>query len=220
MRILLVEDDVMIGEALVYALSRVHYATDWVKDGASALLTAKAQHYDAILLDLGLSKMDGIEVLRSLRQSGSATPVLIVSARDAVEMRITGLDLGADDYVLKPFEIGELLARIRAVVRRKSGHANSLLENGNLSLNLTTREAVVDGVAVRLSAREYALLEALLIRPGAILSRQNLEDRVYQMDQEVESNAIEFLIHGLRKKLGAQSIKNVRGLGWMVSKQN
>ncbi|MQR02637.1 response regulator [Glaciimonas soli] len=220
MRILLVEDDVMIGEALVYALSTMHYATDWVTDGASALLTAKTQHYDAILLDLGLPKMDGIEVLRSLRQSGSATPVLIVSARDAVEMRIAGLDLGADDYVLKPFEIGELLARIRAVVRRKSGHANSLLENGNLSLNLTTREAIVDGAAVRLSAREYALLEALLIRPGAILSRRDLEDRVYQWDQEVESNAIEFLIHGLRKKLGAQSIKNVRGLGWMISKQN
>jgi two-component system OmpR family response regulator len=220
MRILLVEDDLMIGDAMVYALKNTQYAADWCKDGASALLAAQTQHYDVILLDLGLPKMDGIEVLRALRQAKNATPILIVTARDAVEMRITGLDLGADDYVLKPFDIGELLARIRAVVRRKSGHANSILENGNLSLNLTTREAVLDGLAVRLSAREYALLEALLIRPGAILSRQDLEDRIYQWEKEVESNAIEFLIHGLRKKLGAQFIKNVRGLGWMVSKQN
>jgi len=219
MKILLVEDDAMIGEALLYSLNRMHYAADWVKDGASALLSAKTQHYDAILLDLGLPKIDGMEVLRSLRQSGNSTPVLVVSARDAVASRIAALDLGADDYVIKPFEIDELSARIRAVVRRKSGHANSMLENGNLSLNLSTREAVVDGATVRLSAREYALLEALLIRPGAILSRQNLEDRIYRWEQEVESNAIEFLIHGLRKKIGTQAIKNVRGLGWMVTKQ-
>ncbi|TDK66034.1 response regulator transcription factor [Sapientia aquatica] len=220
MKILLVEDDAMIGEALQYSLNKLHYAVDWVKDGNSALLSAKTQHYDAVLLDLGLPKVDGIEVLRSLRLSGNDTPVLVVSARDAVATRIAALDLGADDYVLKPFEMDELSARIRAVVRRKSGHKNSVLENGNLSLDLATREATVDGVAVRLSAREYALLEALLIRPGAILSRSELEERVYQWDQEVESNAIEFLIHGLRKKLGAQSIKNVRGLGWMVSKQS
>ncbi len=220
MRILLVEDDAMIGDAMIYALKSAQYAADWAKDGASALLAAQTQHYDAILLDLGLPKMDGIEVLRALRQAGNPTPILIVTARDALEMRIAGLDLGADDYVLKPFDIAELLARIRAVVRRKSGHANSILENGNVSLNLTTREALLDGAAVRLSAREYALLEALLIRPGAILSRQDLEDRIYQWEKEVESNAIEFLIHGLRKKLGAQCIKNVRGLGWMVSKKN
>ena len=220
MRILLVEDDAMIGDAMIYALKSAQYAADWAKDGASALLAAQTQHYDAILLDLGLPKMDGIEVLRALRQAGNPTPILIVTARDALEMRIAGLDLGADDYVLKPFDIAELLARIRAVVRRKSGHANSILENGNVSLNLTTREALLDGAAVRLSAREYALLEALLIRPGAILSRQDLEDRTYQWEKEVESNAIEFLIHGLRKKLGAQCIKNVRGLGWMVSKKN
>ena len=220
MKILLVEDDAMIGEALQYSLNKLHYAVDWVKDGNSALLSAKTQHYDAVLLDLGVPKVDGIEVLRSLRLSGNDTPVLVVSARDAVATRIAALDLGADDYVLKPFEMDELSARIRAVVRRKSGHKNSVLENGNLSLDLATREATVDGIAVRLSAREYALLEALLIRPGAILSRSELEERVYQWDQEVESNAIEFLIHGLRKKLGAQSIKNVRGLGWMVSKQS
>jgi two-component system, OmpR family, response regulator len=220
MRILLVEDDVMIAEALVYALNKSSYGTDWVKDGAAALVAAQTHQYDAVLLDLGLPKLDGIDVLRRLRGSGNVTPILIVSARDDVATRIAGLDLGADDYVLKPFEVGELLARIRAVVRRKSGHANSLLENGDLSLNLSTREAMRDGLAVRLSAREYALLEALMIRPGAILSRQALEERIYQWQQEIESNAIEFLIHGLRKKLGAESIKNVRGLGWMVSRKN
>ena len=145
MKILLVEDDLMIGEALQYSLSKLHYAVDWVKDGATALLWARTQHYDVVLLDLGLPKVDGLEVLRSLRHAGNATPILVVSARDAVAMRIAALDLGADDYVLKPFEIDELSARIRAVVRRKSGHANSLLENGNLSLNLSTREAMVDG---------------------------------------------------------------------------
>lgn len=220
MRILLVEDDAMIGDALVFALKNAHYAVDWVNEGPLALTAAKTQHYDAILLDLGLPGLDGLSVLKSLRRAGNVTPVLIISARDAVESRIAGLDLGADDYVLKPFEIGELLARIRAVVRRKSGNSNSVLENGAISLNLVTREVSINGVTMRLSAREYSLLEALLMRPGAILSRQNLEDRIYPWDKEVESNAIEFLIHGLRKKLGAQSIKNVRGLGWMVSKEN
>ena len=220
MKILLVEDDLMIGDALQYSLNKANYAVDWVKDGCSALLSAKTQHYDAVLLDLGLPKVDGLEVLRTLRKSGNTTPVLIVSARDAVATRIDALDLGADDYVLKPFDMDELSARIRAVVRRKSGHANSILQNGNLSLNLSTREATVDDIAVRLSAREYALLEALLIRPGAILSRQDLEDRVYQSAVEVESNAIEFLIHGLRKKIGAHLIKNVRGLGWTISKKD
>jgi len=219
MKILLVEDDPMIGEALLYSLNKLHYSVDWVKDGFSALLSTKTQHYDVVLLDLGLPKMDGIDVLRSLRQAGNETPIVVVSARDAIAMRIAALDLGADDYVLKPFEIDELSARIRAVVRRKSGHANSILENGTLSLDLSTRQATMDGKVIRLSAREYALLEALLIRPGAILSRQELEERIYQSDREVESNAIEFLIHGLRKKIGAQTIKNVRGLGWMVSKK-
>ncbi len=220
MRILLAEDDAMIGEALEYALNNSDHVVDWVRDGESALLNARTEPFDVILLDLGLPKLDGMEVLRQLRRSGNTTPVLIVTARDAVDMRIKGLDLGADDYIIKPFEMPEMLARIRAVFRRKSGHADSVLENGMLSLNLVTRVVTVNGSDFRLSAREYALLEALLIRPGAILSRQDLESRVYQWDQEVESNAIEFLIHGLRKKIGTQSIKNVRGLGWMVSKQD
>jgi two-component system OmpR family response regulator len=220
MRVLLVEDDSMIANAMEYALRSANYAVDWVKDGPSALSTAQTQYYDAILLDLGLPTYDGLDVLREMRSAGNATPVLIVTARDAVESRITGLDLGADDYLLKPFDMAELLARIRAVIRRKNGHASSTLDNGTLSLNLTTREIVADGKAIRLSAREFSLIEALLIRPGAILSRQELEDRIYGWQHEVESNAIEFLIHGLRKKLGSAAIKNVRGLGWMVNKGN
>jgi two-component system OmpR family response regulator len=220
MRVLLVEDDSMIANAMQIALQSANYAVDWVMDGPSAMTTAQTQYYDVILLDLGLPKSDGLDVLRSIRSAGNATPVLIVSARDAVETRIAGLDLGADDYVLKPFDMAELLARMRAVIRRKQGHASSTLDNGPISLNLTTREVSLDGKAIRLSAREFSVIEALLIRPGAILSRQELEDRIYGWHHEVESNAIEFLIHGLRKKLGSDAIKNVRGLGWMVSKTN
>jgi two-component system OmpR family response regulator len=218
MRVLLVEDDQMIGNAMEYALRSANYVVDWVLDGMAALSSTQAQYYDAILLDLGLPKRDGLEVLRAIRGAGNTSPILIVSARDAVEARISGLDLGADDYLLKPFDMAELLARMRAVIRRKNGHASSTLENGPIALNLTTREVTVDGQAIRLSAREFSLIEALLIRPGAILSRQELEDRIYGWNHEVESNAVEFLIHGLRKKLGSDAVKNVRGLGWMVSK--
>jgi len=218
MRVLLVEDDHMIGSAMEYALHAASYAVDWVKDGPAALATVQGQHYDAVLLDLGLPGRDGLDVLRSMRSARNATPVLIVSARDAVATRIAGLDLGADDYVLKPFDMAELLARMRAVVRRKNGHAGSTLDNGMLSLDLATREITVHDKTLRLSGREFSLIEALLIRPGAILSRQELEDRIYGWQHEVESNAIEFLIHALRKKLGADAIKNVRGLGWMVPK--
>lgn len=201
-----------------YALRSADHSIDWTRDGVEALTAAQTHHYDAILLDLGLPGRDGIEVLRKLRGAGNATPILIVSARDAVESRVAGLDLGADDYLLKPFDMTELLARMRAVVRRRNGHAASLLSNGTLSLDMNTREITAGGKTMRLSGREFALIEALLIRPGAILSRQDLEDRIYGWHHEVESNAVEFLIHGLRKKLGAGAIKNVRGLGWMVSK--
>ena len=201
-----------------YALRSAEHSIDWTRDGISALTAARTHHYDAILLDLGLPGQDGIDVLRKLRGAGDVTPILIVSARDALESRVAGLDLGADDYLLKPFDMTELLARMRAVVRRRNGHAASTLDNGTLSLDLNTREITADGKTMRLSGREFALIEALLIRPGAILSRQDLEDRIYGWHHEVESNAVEFLIHGLRKKLGADAIKNVRGLGWMVGK--
>ncbi|MEP6971429.1 MAG: response regulator transcription factor, partial [Betaproteobacteria bacterium] len=176
------------------------------------------QTYDVVLLDLGLPKKDGLEVLRSIRGKANPVPVLVVTARDALQDRIAGLDAGADDYVLKPFEMAELLARMRAVVRRKGGQATPLLSNGSMALDPASREVRTADARFRLSAREFSLLQALLVRPGAILSRAELEDRLYGWGDEVESNAVEFLIHALRKKLGNAAIKNVRGVGWMVNK--
>ncbi len=219
MRVLLVEDDDMLGRAVRDSLKDAACAADWVRDGAAALHAASTQHYDAVLLDLGLPRKDGMEVLRALRQRNDAVPVLVVTARDALRSRVEGLDAGADDYVLKPFDMPELLARLRAVVRRKGGTATPVLRSARLELDPVTHEARMDGgPAVALSRREFALLQALMLRPGAILSRSELEDRVYGWGEEVESNAIEFLIHALRKKLGAEAIRNVRGAGWMVSK--
>jgi two-component system OmpR family response regulator len=219
MRVLLVEDDPMIGAAVQAALKDASYATDWVRDGLSALTTARTQHYDLILLDLGLPGRDGLEVLASIRASGDPVPLLIVTARDALDARLQGLDGGADDYLLKPFDMAELLARMRAVLRRKGGTGAPVLSNGLVTLDPATKMACVPGrEPATLSAREFSLLQALLIRPGAILSRCELEDRIYGWGEEVESNAVEFLIHGLRRKLGADIIRNVRGLGWMVSK--
>ena len=220
MRVLLVEDDRMIGETIESALQDATYAVDWVHDGAAALAAIESQAYDVILLDLGLPKKGGMQVLNVIRAKGNLVPALIVTARDAVQDRIAGLDAGADDYVLKPFEMTELLARMRAVMRRKGGSAGPILSNGLILLDPTTREAVVNGNTFRLSAREFSLLHTLMIRPGAILSRADLEDRLYGWNEEVESNAVEFLIHALRKKLGNSAIKNVRGVGWMVSKEN
>ncbi len=220
MRILLVEDDHMIGEVVSLALKDAAYAVDWVRDGQRALAAIDSQHYDMALLDLGLPKKDGFEVLQTLRSRNNPIPVVIITARDAVEERIRGLDAGADDYVLKPFVMAELLARMRAVIRRKGGAASPVLSNGFLSLDPATREATVNETTVRLSAREFALLQALLLRPGAILSRTELEDRMYGWNEEIESNVVEFMIHSLRKKLGNDIIKNVRGLGWMVSKSH
>ena len=219
MRVLLVEDDAMIGEAIQAALKDASYAADWVKNGQTALTTLGCQHYDLVLLDLGLPGKDGLEVLSSIRAKDNPVPLLIITARDGLDDRLRGLDGGADDYVLKPFEMAELLARMRAVLRRKGGSAAPVLSNGVVSLDPATREAVVNaGAPVQLSGREFSLLQALLVRPGALLSRSDLEDRLYGWGQEVESNAVEFLIHALRRKLGSEVIKNVRGVGWMVSK--
>ncbi len=221
MRVLLVEDDPMIGEAIQGALKDASYATDWVKNGQTALTTLGCQHYDLVLLDLGLPGKDGLEVLTSLRAKDNQVPLLVITARDGLDDRLRGLDGGADDYVLKPFEMAELLARMRAVLRRKGGSAIPLLSNGVVSLDPATREALVnDYTAVQLSNREFSLLQALLVRPGAILSRSDLEDRLYGWGEEVESNAVEFLIHALRRKLGSEVIKNIRGVGWMVSKDD
>jgi len=218
MRVLLVEDDPMIGGAVQQGLRDAAHAVDWVRDGDQAELALSTQDYGVVLLDLGLPRRDGLAVLDGLRAAGQDVPVIILTARDGLEDRIRGLDLGADDYLIKPFELGELLARIRAVARRRAGGAQPLLGNGRLSLDPATREASFEGQSVRLSAREFSLLHALLLRPGAILSRSELEERIYGWNEEVESNAVEFLIHSVRKKLGSEVIKNVRGLGWLVDK--
>lgn len=219
MRVLLIEDDVMIGEAVQASLKEDSYAADWAPNSITALSSLACQTYDLILLDLGLPGKDGFHVLKSIRSNGDRVPVIIITARDDVNDRIRGLDGGADDYVLKPFNMAELLARIRAVLRRKGGAASAQLSNGEVVLDLDTKEATVsDNQRRQLSNREFSLLQTLMIRPGAILSRTELEERIYGWGEEVESNAIEFIIHSLRKKLGSRVIKNVRGLGWMVSK--
>lgn len=219
MRVLLIEDDEMIAEAIQGSLTDASYAVDRVGDGRMALSTLGSQHYDVVLLDLGLPGTDGIDVLASIRAGNNPVPLLVITARDELDDRVRGLDGGADDYLLKPFEMPELLARMRAVQRRKSGNATPVLGNGVVTLDPATREACVRGGApVALSNREFALLQALLVRPGAILSRAALEDRIYAWGHEVESNAVEFLIHALRRKLGSDTIRNIRGAGWMVSK--
>jgi two-component system OmpR family response regulator len=218
MRVLLIEDDRMVGAAVAQALKDAAYAVDWVTDGESAIEAAEVEAYDVALLDLGLPVRDGREVLRRLRAGSRAVPVIIVTARDSLDDRVDGLDLGADDYMVKPFEIRELLARMRAVLRRPGSGASPLLSNGVVSLDPATHEAHHDGETSRLTAREFALLQALLTRPGTILSRSDLERHIYGWNEEVESNAIEFLIHAIRKKIGPSAIRNVRGVGWMVDR--
>ncbi|PKY11317.1 DNA-binding response regulator [Acidithiobacillus marinus] len=216
MRILLVEDDQMIAEAISVALKDAAYAVDWVGDGETALRAIANQEHQVILLDLGLPKVDGCTVLQHVRAAGNTIPAIIISARDGLSDRIEGLDLGADDYLVKPFAMDELLARLRAIIRRQCGQGSPMLENGTLKLDLSTHIAQVDEISVLLTHREFALLQALLLRPGAVLSRAQLEERLYGWNESIESNSIDFLIHGLRKKLGAEIIKNVRGAGWMV----
>jgi two-component system OmpR family response regulator len=217
--VLLVEDDPMIGNVVQQALRDASYAVDWVRDGQAALVTLDVMSYDMVLLDLGLPRRDGMEVLQSIRARRSDVAVVVMTARDSTEDRVAGLDSGADDYLVKPFALGELLARMRAVTRRKGSVAGPSLSNGIVALNPATHEASMGEATVRLTAREFSLLQALLLRPGAILSRAELENHIYGWNEEVESNAVEFLIHALRKKLGSGTIRNVRGVGWMVSKE-
>ena len=218
MRLLLVEDDTMIGEAVLDLLRAEHYAVDWVKDGEMADTALESQSYDLVLLDLGLPRRDGLAVLRSLRSRKERIPVLIATARDSVQQRIEGLDAGADDYVLKPYDLNELLARIRALLRRAAGRAEPVYEHKGVSINPASREVLFGDEPVILSAREWAVLEALLARPGMVLSRAQLEEKLYGWKDEISSNAVEVYIHGLRKKLGAELIQNVRGVGYMVPK--
>ncbi|HEX2546731.1 MAG TPA: response regulator transcription factor [Ramlibacter sp.] len=217
MRVLLVEDDEMIGQSLKQALAAAGWSVDWVKDGLLAQSALDDGDYTCVLLDLGLPKRDGAEVLRRARAAGDETPVLVLTARDSVDDRVAGLDLGADDYLVKPYELRELLARMRAILRRRDGSADSLIGQAGLQLDLRTREVLVRGERSQLSAREFALLHALLERPGTILSRDQLENRIYGWGEEVTSNAVDVLIHGMRRKLGPDAIRNVRGLGWRVA---
>ncbi len=218
MRLLLVEDDTMIGEALLQVLRAENYAVDWVRDGSMADQALQSECYDLVLLDLGLPKRDGLDVLRALRARHNAVPVLVATARDGISERIAGLDAGADDYVLKPYDTEELLARLRALLRRSAGRAEPLFEYKGISLNPATHEATAHGQPVSLSAREWAVLEALLARPGAVLSRTQLEEKLFSWKDDVSSNAVEVYIHGVRKKLGTELIQTVRGLGYLVPK--
>jgi len=219
MRLLLVEDDAMIGEALLQVLRAEPYAVDWVRDGLVADAALRSERYDLVLLDLGLPGLGGLEVLHALRQRRDPVPVLVATARDGVAERIAGLDAGADDYVLKPFDIDELLARIRALLRRSAGRGEPVFEHKGVRLNPATHEATLHGQPVGLSAREWAVLEPLIARPGAVLSRAQLEEKLFSWKDDVSSNAVEVYIHGVRKKLGNELIQTVRGLGYVVPRE-
>ena len=217
MRLLLVEDDSMIGAAAQQGLRQEGHTVDWVRDGREAEAALAATPYDLVLLDLGLPRRDGLSVLRGWRAKGVEVPVVVITARDAVADRVAGLDAGADDYLVKPFDLDELSARIRAVARRRAGRGSATIRVGELEIDTAARRVARKGQEVALSAREYALLEALADRPGAYLTRAQLEERLYGWDEEIASNAVEVHIHALRRKLGAEAIRNVRGLGYTLA---
>ena len=208
----------MIGASLVRGLTDEGYVIDWVRDGAQAdaILKAEPEHFQIVLLDLGLPSKDGLEVLKGLRRAGNDVPVLVITARGRLEELVTGLDEGADDYLVKPFELTELEARVRALARRQAGRTEPQLRTSSLTLDPALRAVIREGRTIQLSAREFALLHALMLRPGTILSRAQLESRIYTWRDTVESNAVDFLLHKLRQKIGAEQIENVRGLGWRV----
>jgi two-component system response regulator QseB len=219
MRLLLVEDDSMIGRSLQKGLKQDGYAVDWVRDGGAAALALAAEDYALVLLDLGLPDLDGRSLLASLRRGKKQVPVLIITARDAVSERVHSLDEGADDFLVKPFSFEELGARIRAVLRRQAGSGVPVLQQGALTLNPSTRQVQLGERAIHVSAKEFAVLEALMRRPGLLLSRAQLEESIYGWGEEVASNSIEVYIHGLRRKLGAEWIESVRGAGYRIAKQ-
>lgn len=218
MRVLLIEDDIMLGKGLSEALAAEGMSVDWLRGGAPTEAALHDAGYSIILLDLGLPDVDGLDLLKAARRQSVDTPVLIVTARDRLDDRVAGLDLGADDYLVKPFEKRELLARMRALLRRRAGRATSLLVAGETELNGETHQLSHGSRTAVLPAREYALMHALIERPGRILSRAQIEDRIYGWGEEVESNAVDVLIHSIRRKFGKGVILNVRGAGWMVPK--
>ncbi|MEC4723183.1 response regulator [Noviherbaspirillum sp. CPCC 100848] len=216
MRIFLVEDDAMIGDSIRTALIRENYIVDWVRDGKMVETALSTEHFDVVLLDLGLPGKSGLEILRNLRMKKNSVPVIIVTARDAVDDRIRGLDAGADDYVIKPFDMNELGARIRSAMRRSSGRAEPDITIGGITLSPASREIWRDDEQIHLSGKEYAIVEALMLRPGNILSKAQLEERINGWGDEVESNALEVHIHSIRRKLGSEFIRNVRGVGYFI----
>jgi two-component system response regulator QseB len=217
MRVLLIEDDAMIGRAAGRGLRQAGFTVDWVTDGPAGQAAIANGVYDVVILDLGLPHLDGMTLLQGLRARRDAVPVLIVSARDAVTDRIAGLNAGADDYLLKPFDLDELVARVRALIRRHAGAVSGLLSAGPLSLDPVGRTVTLEGRALSLTAKEFALLEALLRKPGTVLSRERLEESIYGWGEEVGSNAVEVHLHNLRRKIGVATIRNVRGVGYKIA---
>lgn len=216
MRLLLVEDDPLLGDGIRAGLGQEDYTVDWFKDGSSADAALKSEQYDLMVLDIGLPDISGLALLKRLRERGDTLPVLILTARDAVHDRVQGLDSGADDYLVKPFDLDELAARLRALQRRRSGRAISKIRHGNLSLDPSAHSVTLDGKVVDISPREYAVLHLLLENEGKVMSRSQLEDSLYSWGDEVESNAIEVYIHHLRKKLGTSLIRTIRGVGYII----
>lgn len=216
MRVLLIEDDAMLGDGVRAGLAHDGWAVDWARDGEEGLASIDAVAYDAIVLDLGLPRVGGLDILGRLRRSGKATPVLILTARDTVPDRVRGLDAGADDYLVKPFDLGELRARLRALTRRRAGRTAPELRHGALVLDPAARTVRLGDAPVELSPRELALLQELLEHAGRVLSRERLEERLYGMDEEIASNAIEVHVHHLRRKLGTDLIRTIRGVGYMI----
>jgi DNA-binding response OmpR family regulator len=219
MRALLVEDDALLGDGLRAGLRQAGFEVDWVRDGADAAHAAETESFAAIVLDLGLPTMDGLAVLRRLRARGSKTPILVLTARDAVHDRVTGLDAGADDYVVKPVDLAELAARLRALVRRARGEAAPALRRGDLELDPAAHRVVFRGRAVDLSAREFALLHELMLNAGRVLSREQLQERLYPWGREIESNAVEVHVHHLRRKLAPRLIRTIRGVGYLMPRE-
>lgn len=217
MRLLLVEDDEMVGKSLQRGLVQAGFRVDWVRDGREAELALGHAIHDLAILDLGLPKIDGMKLLETMRKRGNGMPVLIASARDTVRDRIAGLEAGADDYVLKPFDLDELIARVRALLRRHAGSSTPILRCGALTLDPAKRVVTLNDQPVELSAREFGLLEALMLRPGTVISKEKLEESIYGWGEEIASNAIEVHVHNLRRKLGSDRIRNMRGVGYRVA---
>ncbi len=219
MRVLLVEDDGLIGDGLKIGLTALGFTTDWFRDGREAFAALSAAPYDAVVLDLGLPGMDGMDILAAWRKAGRAEPVLVLTARDALHDRVGGLDAGADDYLAKPFALAEVAARLRALIRRHHGQSSPIFIQGDITLDPVAHKVVQAGREIELTAREFTLLELLMANSGRILPKERIEEKLYGWDKDVESNALEVHVHHLRKKLGSQVIRTVRGVGYTLGSE-